>query len=181
MPRVTGLSEQLRSVPVGGVDGLFLSGQRRVGQQLADGQLVQSLVYGNGSYSGGYPGIRLADAQRWEVENNTVYGNRSEALWIEANCADLTIRNNVLWQSGGGYALRLNGNPLRVSSDYNDLYATGGGNVGYWNGAVYGNLAQWRVARGDDLHSLSEDPRFVDVDGFDNLLGGDNFRDDDFT
>ena len=144
-------------------------------------ELVHNLVYANGYYSSGYAGMQLhGGSHHCVVENNTVVGNGAAELYVESDCADVAIRNNILWHGGAGYALRLNGSPVRVASDYNDLYATGGASVGYASATAYPTLAQWRGATGQDGHSLTQDPLFVDPNGFDNLMGGDNFRDDDF-
>ena len=140
-------------------------------------ELVHNLVYANGYYSSAYAGMQLhGGSHHCVVENNTVVGNGAAELYVESNCADVAIRNNILWHNGAGYALRLNGSPVRVGSDYNDLYATSGASVGYRNGTSYSTLLAWRSGTGQDMYSLSLDPLFVDPNGFDNLMGGDNPR-----
>ena len=49
-------------------------------------------------------------------------------------------------------------------SDYNDLHPRTGGDVGQISGSVYETLAEWRAASGLDVHSMSLDPLFADVD-----------------
>jgi hypothetical protein len=53
------------------------------------------------------------------------------------------------------------------ASDYNDLYASGGGNVARVNDTVFAGLAEWRAhPAAPDLHSLSRDPLIVPGDNF---------------
>ena len=156
-----------------GASGVRVSGS-------SDGALRHCLVYANGPAGSGSPGVSLAGARGWAVENNTVYGNAGDEIVIEADCSDISIRNNILWETGPGHALRIEGAPLRVRSDYNDLYATGSGSAGFKDQTEYSTLDAWRAATGCDLSSLSADPEFVNWKGFDDILGGDNFWDDDF-
>lgn len=68
------------------------------------------------------------------------------------------IRNNILMNTGGGYAavIRVDAN---VTADYNDLFTTGARFVAS-NTAAYDNLAAWQAATGLDAHSLSVNPLF---------------------
>ncbi len=70
------------------------------------------------------------------------------------------------------------------TSDFNDFYLTGTGKVAQWQNIDRNTLTQWRTTAFTDTNSLSVDPRFVDADGTDNVLGyvsrvADG-RDDDF-
>ena len=71
------------------------------------------------------------------------------------------IYNNILVNTGGGYAYYVNGSGTSYiqASDYNDLYATGT-YLAYWGSAV-SNLAALKTASGKDAHSVSADPQYV--------------------
>jgi hypothetical protein len=80
-------------------------------------------------------------------------------------------RDNILWNRGGGsstcsYIVA----PFPFASgasDYNDLYASGGGSVACVNDTVFAGLTEWRAhSATPDLHSLSRDPLFVTGDNF---------------
>ncbi|MEP6787141.1 MAG: carboxypeptidase-like regulatory domain-containing protein, partial [Acidobacteriota bacterium] len=85
-------------------------------------------------------------------------------------------QNNILWNarsnaSGGGknYAVAVAGsspNPTGLTSNFNDLYATGAGSiVGLFNSIDQPALADWKTATGQDVSSISGDPLFVAPNG----------------
>lgn len=84
--------------------------------------------------------------------------------------------DNIFWNarsnaSGAGknYAITVGGtapNPAGLTSNYNDLLATGtGGFVGLFNSVDQPTLANWRTSTGQDLNSISADPLFVNPTG----------------
>ena len=85
-------------------------------------------------------------------------------------------KDNIFWNarsnaSGGGknYAIAVGGttpNPAGLTSNYNDLFASGtGGFVGSFNATDQLTLANWRTATGQDANSISADPQFVNATG----------------
>ena len=59
------------------------------------------------------------------------------------------------------------------SSDYNLFYTPGTeARVGLWAGVQRLTLADWQTANGQDTHSLTGNPLFMDIDGADNVFGG---------
>ncbi len=99
---------------------------------------------------------------------------------VESGSVDVRLRNNILWVESG-YAIAVAADSLQgFDSDYNLLRTTGSGKLGDWAGFEYTNLADWFYELGQDRHSRTDDPQFVDPDGPDNLLGGDYGLDDDF-
>ncbi len=82
------------------------------------------------------------------------------------------IRNNILWNArsnaggtGKHYALKV-GTLTNLTSDYNDLQATGSGAILMANGATdYAFLPLWHMATLMDLHSVTGDPIFVNATG----------------
>jgi subtilisin-like proprotein convertase family protein len=88
--------------------------------------------------------------------NNT--NTSSRALYLESG-GNLRALNNILANTGGGYAYYVsNGNAINLSN-FNDLYTTGS-NFAYWQGTNASNLINWRNISGRDLNSISEDPLF---------------------
>ncbi len=86
------------------------------------------------------------------------------------------FQNNIFWNarsntSGGiaNVAVAVGGtapNPTGLTSNYNDLYATGvDGVVGVFNSTIQNTLADWQTATGQDANSISADPLFVNPNG----------------
>jgi hypothetical protein len=86
------------------------------------------------------------------------------------------IKNNIFYNarsttSGAGknYAIGVAGtapNPTGLTSNFNDLYATGtAGFVGLFNTVDRTTLANWQSATGQDANSISADPLFVSPNG----------------
>jgi hypothetical protein len=84
--------------------------------------------------------------------------------------------DNIFWNArsnasgtGKNYAIAVGGttlNPPGLTSDYNDLYVSGvGGFVGLFNSVDQPTLADWRMATGQDMNSISADPLFVAPNG----------------
>ena len=94
-----------------------------------------------------------------EVINNTIVA--TGAVGVACDYPNSTVRNNIIQVSGvGKQALRVESGGW--TSDYNDLYATGGATIGMKAGVDYATLATWQTATGQDRHSFSADPLFVD-------------------
>jgi hypothetical protein len=82
------------------------------------------------------------------------------------------FQDNIFWNARSdasgtakNYAIRT-GTTATLTSDYNDLYVTGtGGVLGYYNGADRLTLADWQAATGQDAHSISMNPQFINPSG----------------
>jgi len=114
------------------------------------------------------------------IENNTLYGGDGVYVYDPVN---VTLRNNIIWTKGvdktAVHIERQPGSSDVLISDFNDLYATDGANVGYWMGTQE-DLDDWKYATLMDMQSISKTPLFVDIDGDDNILGGNHAWDDNF-
>jgi hypothetical protein len=86
------------------------------------------------------------------------------------------FEDNIFWNarsnaSGGiaNVAIEVGGtapNPPGLSSNFNDLYATGiDGVIGIFNSVIQPTLADWRTATGQDANSISVDPQFINPNG----------------
>jgi len=86
--------------------------------------------------------------------------------------------NNVLWINGG-FGIDVTSDATgSLTSDYNDIHRgiVPDGQVGRWAGVEAADLddgtaSDWRSLSGQDLHSRSVDPGFIDIDGADNVFG----------
>ena len=115
-------------------------------------------------------------ARNNQVLNNTLYHNdleihlgKSGGKNDDPGSANI-IRNNVIQAEAGGTCVAVDrrndpgGLPDGTLSDYNILDASASGaDVGRIDNTVYGDLASWQAATGQDAHSLALDPLFVDA------------------
>ena len=126
--------------------------------------LTNNLIYNDRTAA-----IRLIDSARvFEIVNNTIYEPTADAIYATGD--DVHLRNNIIWTQAG-YGVRIaDDKQAGFTSDYNLLYATGTGKIGYWQGDR-DTLFDWQFANFRDLNSVSADPRFVDADGTDAFLG----------
>ncbi|MFA7710219.1 MAG: right-handed parallel beta-helix repeat-containing protein [Candidatus Neomarinimicrobiota bacterium] len=123
--------------------------------------LENNLVYQRtGSGSQGY-GINIYNDNIWtvNVKNNTIYN--AGYYGIYGRYVTGSWRNNIV--VGSTYGMRLSGWGAYVIATYNCVH-----NNQY---PYYG------ITPG--IGSITADPLFVDADGADNILGGDNWHDDD--
>jgi parallel beta-helix repeat protein len=121
-------------------------------------------------YADRIAGIRIlrSEPAAYEVVNNTIYEPTADAIYATGD--DVHLRNNIIWTQAG-YGVRIADDKQGgFTSDYNLLYATGTGKVGFWQGDR-GTLFDWQSANFRDQNSLSADPLFVDADGVDGILG----------
>ena len=85
--------------------------------------------------------------------------NNSHALYVAGGGSDLKFLNNNFVNTGGGFAYYIQNPAAVISSDYNNIYTTGGV-LGYWNGPA-GNLAALQSVSANDLNSISIIPLFT--------------------
>ncbi len=104
--------------------------------------------------------------------NNTIYQPTGDGIRIESYATNsggttIPIRDNIIWVQNG-YDLNVNSTAdSYLASDYNDLYATGSGQIGDWQNAGQGTLFAWQSVSANDLDSISADPLFVNASTFD--------------
>ncbi len=116
---------------------------------------------GIGSYN--LNGILTSSSFYTNIYHNNVHitstSTSAKSVYIESG-GNTNVQNNVLTNTGGGYAIYNNTSNNIISSDYNDLYVTGT-NIGAWNNSAVTNLAAWQATSGHDANSISIDPVFV--------------------
>ena len=141
-----------------------------------EADILNNLIYDNGNI-----GLRL-----WRnpftsrlVQNNTIWHNVGSAVWIDGGGRVTSLHNNLIVVQAG-LGIEVVGTDATFTSDYNLVFpATAAAQFGRYNGAAVATLAGWQAASTRDSHSLSADPRFVDMNGADNLLGYDDVADVD--
>ncbi len=105
------------------------------------------------------------------IINNTVYQPTGDAIDIQTNSSKVTLNNNILWVQAG-FDINVDAtSQVGFQSDYNDLYVTGTGQLASWQGQNILTLASWYYLVGQDQHSLSVNPQFVNPAGMDGILG----------
>ncbi len=140
------------------------------------GRIENNLVYANSNQ-----GIVIDDSaafsgQRAEVINNTVYQEVGDAIRVQGTAEEVELKNNILWIEEG-YALFVTADSqIGFESDYNLFFVGDVPNafVGFWGGITADLLSDWQATSGQDTTSVAGDPRFVDPDGADNILGFDS-------
>ena len=106
-----------------------------------------------------------------QVLNNTVIQETGNAVQVDSGSTNVQLLNNILWaQSGYDISVAPN-SEISFQSDYNDLYTTGTGQIGWWEGQSFSDLTDWYYELGLDQHSITSDPQFVDPAGPDGIMG----------
>ncbi|MCC6629566.1 MAG: tandem-95 repeat protein, partial [Chloroflexi bacterium] len=138
-----------------------------------DNWVRNNLVYANGGAGVLTNGVYFSSTGT-RIENNTIVGTQADALVVQGNSSDVRIRNNILQQSGSGYALNVASNSQQgFSSDYNLFMLGSSAKLGYWEDRAFLDRTDWFYELGQDRNSVSTDARFVDADGADDVLGWD--------
>ena len=89
-----------------------------------------------------------------------IYGTNTSASALYLYTGNnYDIRNNVIANTGGGYAVVYTSSPTIAQANYNDIY-TSGSILGDYNGSTKATLADWKTATGKDANSLSLNPTF---------------------
>ncbi|MGQ9574013.1 MAG: Ig-like domain-containing protein, partial [Thermoguttaceae bacterium] len=107
--------------------------------------------------------LRVTGADGLVLRNSTIIAAKYGVLLEGTGSIDSPLfRNNIAVADGAGnYCIYLAATINSPSSDYNDLYASGGAFVG---GSPLGDmptLDAWQLGTGQDLNSISADPRFA--------------------
>jgi hypothetical protein len=128
----------------------------------ATGTGVQaSSYYDNSVYVGG-SGV-ASSSNTYCLLSTTITSTRNykDNIFFNARSNGVGVIANFAIAVGGTTP-----NPTGLTSNYNDLLATGsGGVVGLFNGVQDATLADWQTATGQDANSLSVDPLFVNPTG----------------
>ncbi|WP_083749014.1 right-handed parallel beta-helix repeat-containing protein, partial [Pelomonas sp. KK5] len=105
--------------------------------------------------------------------NNTILQLVGEGVRLTGGASDVVFINNIV-DVQAGYGMSVDaGSATRFVSNNNLLYRGPAANafIGIWQGATQATLAGWQTASGQDAKSVTGDPKFIDIDGADNILG----------
>ncbi len=90
---------------------------------------------------------------------------------LENSSQNVSLLNNILWTQSG-YDINVHpDSEVGISSDYNDLYYTGAGAIGLWEGVSFTALDNWYYELGLDAHSMDIDSQFKNPAGLDGVIG----------
>ncbi len=136
-------------------------------------QQYYSSVQNNVVYVNTNVGVQIG-SQAYDTSftrNNTIYQQVGDAVLVQSGAGNTRLVNNII-QVNAGYGINLATATSLVQSDYNLFWTPqAGGRVGLVGGAQQATLEAWRTATSKDVNSKYGDPRFLDIDGADNILG----------
>ena len=143
------------------------------------GLISNNLVYANSS-----AGIMIADGDGAQVINNTVYQPQGDGVRVTSSTyntgsgsasyasQDVALLNNIIWTETG-YDINVDNDCQEgFASNYNLLYTTELGSIGYWQ-TSFSDLRDWQLETGLDTDSITGNPMFVNPAGPDGILGYD--------
>ena len=116
-------------------------------------------------------GIRVDGVTDVRIERNTMYTPLGDLVHLTGTASDVEVLHNTLWTEDGYDLFVANDSQAGFFSDFNNLYATGQGKVGFWT-RDFTDVLDWQadIAR-FDLHSVGATrvnpewalPRFADL------------------
>ncbi|MBW8894447.1 MAG: hypothetical protein JF617_20965, partial [Burkholderiales bacterium] len=99
-------------------------------------------------------GIEINGKNDVRVFNNTFYAITGDNLRSEGGSTEVEVQNNLMWAMGGYDLYVANDSRYGFYSDYNNLFTSGAGKVGFWT-KDFSDILDWQadIAR-FDLHSV---------------------------
>ena len=106
-----------------------------------------------------------------DVESSVFWSNRYGIFLYQGNLSASNNIYGVFGKESFAYYQQTDQNPRGLQSDYNGFHLVGGHADGNQTGggssartSLYSRVSTWATRMGQDTHSLSQDPRFVDPD-----------------
>jgi autotransporter-associated beta strand protein len=136
------------------------------GKDPGDPFVHHNLIYDNTGR-----GILVDGAQGVDIRNNTIYSTAGNGVELTGSASNVDVRNNIIW-TGSGVGLYVSADSqFGYTSDYNDLYTSGGGGRVAFQGKDFYDLYDWQAEAESDLHSIGytvvdpglDNPQFVDL------------------
>ncbi len=134
--------------------------------------VTSNIVYDNANQGIYAHNMHQNSANSLSIVNNTVVHDVGTAIRLADNGNGVVLVNNLI-SVNAGLGIEISGNVSGLVSDANNVYLVfSGASFGkYLGNANSADLASWRSVSGQDAHSQSADPLFIDIDGADNLFG----------
>ena len=145
--------------------GIRLSGTN------SEGRLANNLVYAN--HSGGISLESLWYEFERQIVNNTIYQPHSYAIRVSDNSRNVQLRNNIMSVFDGDALNVAADSQVNWESDYNLFQVSAESTLGMWQDRPVDELQSWYWTTGQDEHSLSAVPSYVNPLGADGILGFD--------
>ena len=111
-------------------------------------------------------GVSMINGDYQDLVHNTIVmrgtNGTYSALFMRGSGVGKNVRNNILNNTGGGYAYVVSDSAIHgiAISNNNNLFVTGA-NVGDYNGTITPTLADWQMASMKDSNSVQVNPNFV--------------------
>ena len=127
------------------------------------GLIANNFIHVGGSVTA-YGVYLSGTTQNYDIVFNSVHITSGSATagralsMLNTTGSNIRVINNILYNSGVGYAIYVSAQAALVESDYNNLIVNGS-TLGFW-GSNQSTLANWQAASGKDSNSLSVDPGF---------------------
>ena len=87
------------------------------------------------------------------IRNNTIYTSSGDGVRIHNSSSNVSLSNNIIWTASGFDIYVATDSQQGFASDYNNLYATGGATLVWWQKPFY-DLFDWQVEADFDRHSI---------------------------
>jgi len=124
-------------------------------------QVRNNRIVGNGGAAVRLDHVGTTQGQRTTVESNTIITN-ADGVVVQGSSVGVLLANNILDVRGSGYAIKVDEtSEAGLGSDYN-LFALGASaKLASWEGKTLASRADWAYELGQDLHSLTGTPGYV--------------------
>ncbi|MEQ1829659.1 MAG: right-handed parallel beta-helix repeat-containing protein, partial [Pirellula sp.] len=172
--QLLGLVLELANVIEGNTTGINISGtvqfqrisNNGVGILAGSGQLIAHNIF-----NGNTTGAQVVGKTDTRIISNTFYTQSGDNIRVTGTSRQTEVRNNILWTANGYDLFVANDSTTGFFSDYNTLYTTGTGKVGYWS-KDFTDILDWQEDIYQfDLNSIGTtsinprqaEPRFVNA------------------
>ncbi|RZL38827.1 MAG: hypothetical protein EOP35_04955, partial [Rubrivivax sp.] len=145
------------------------------GNQTAINAASEQRILHNLFYRNTLVGIEINGKADVRVFNNTFYAVTGDNLRSEGGSTEVEVQNNLMWAMSGYDLYVANDSRYGFYSDYNNLFASGTGKVGFWT-KDFADILDWQADIAKfDLHSVGATvvnptwarPEFVSILGDD--------------
>jgi len=90
-----------------------------------------------------------------------IYGaNTGTCFYLNAASGNVSAVDNLWYNAGGGYAIKVPVTTSGANGNYNDMFTTGT-NLGLWGTTKAASLSAWQTASGAGANSVSINPQFI--------------------